>query len=202
MGESARPPEEFSVLLHQAQAGCQESLNQLLSRVRDWMKRMAQRRLPEFLRDQDSVSDIVQESLVDVGRAFPRFQGTGAKQFYAWLRTIITHNAADYLKTRDRRPETFSAALDHGAPLPEPSDEHPSPNAELTRRETLARLLAKLHNLKPRDQQILRMRIHQGLTFQKMAESLNMTTDGARRAFVAALSKLRGRMGEDNSPSP
>ena len=55
-----------------------------------------------FVRDNDEVADVVQESFIKAYRAIPNFRGDS--QFYTWLYRIAVNTAKNYLVSRSRRP--------------------------------------------------------------------------------------------------
>ena len=55
-----------------------------------------------FVRDNDEVADVVQESFIKAYRALPKFRGES--QFYTWLYRIAVNTAKNYLVARSRRP--------------------------------------------------------------------------------------------------
>ena len=55
-----------------------------------------------FVRDNDEVADVVQESFIKAYRAIPNFRGDS--QFYTWLYRIAVNTAKKYLVSRSRRP--------------------------------------------------------------------------------------------------
>ena len=55
-----------------------------------------------YVRDQDEVQDIAQESFLKAYRALPNFRGDSA--FYTWLYRIAINTAKNYLVSQQRRP--------------------------------------------------------------------------------------------------
>ena len=55
-----------------------------------------------YLRDQDEVQDVTQESFIKAYRALPNFKGDSA--FYTWLYRIAINTAKNHLVSRSRRP--------------------------------------------------------------------------------------------------
>ena len=55
-----------------------------------------------YLRDQDEVQDVTQESFIKAYRALPNFRGDSA--FYTWLYRIAINTAKNQLVSRSRRP--------------------------------------------------------------------------------------------------
>ena len=64
-----------------------------------------------YLRDQDEVKDVTQESFIKAYRALPSFRGDSA--FYTWLYRIAINTAKNHLVSRSRRPPDTDLSLIH-----------------------------------------------------------------------------------------
>ncbi len=65
-----------------------------------------------YLRDQDEVQDVTQESFIKAYRAVPNFRGDSA--FYTWLYRIAINTAKNHLVSRSRRPPDTDIDVDDG----------------------------------------------------------------------------------------
>ena len=65
-----------------------------------------------YLRDQDEVQDVTQESFIKAYRALPNFRGDSA--FYTWLYRIAINTAKNHLVSRSRRPPDTDIDVDDG----------------------------------------------------------------------------------------
>ena len=65
-----------------------------------------------YLRDQDEVQDVTQESFIKAYRALPNFRGDSA--FYTWLYRIAINTAQNQLVSRSRRPPDTDIDADDG----------------------------------------------------------------------------------------
>ena len=65
-----------------------------------------------YLRDQDEVQDVTQESFIKAYRAVPNFRGDSA--FYTWLYRIAINTAKNHLVSRSRRPRDTDIDVDDG----------------------------------------------------------------------------------------
>ena len=65
-----------------------------------------------YLRDQDEVKDVTQESFIKAYRALPSFRGDSA--FYTWLYRIAINTAKNHLVSRSRRPPDTDIDVDDG----------------------------------------------------------------------------------------
>src|SRR5262249_33674920 len=74
-----------------ARAGSREALGKLLEAARHYLHTIAQQELDPDLRAKNSPSDVVQETFVEVQRAFEHFQGDTEAELLAWMRQLLLH---------------------------------------------------------------------------------------------------------------
>jgi RNA polymerase sigma-70 factor (ECF subfamily) len=154
------------------------------------------------LRPKVGASDLVQDSLVEAHRDFPRFRGRTRADLLAWLRRVLRHNLADARRrfreaaSRQLRQEEFLDRADAAglrdrlvAGLPDPLD-HTAAREEA---EALARAVARL----PADQRrVIELRHRDGLPFAGVADALGRSEEAARKLWLRAVRRLRAELGE------
>src|SRR5689334_16596402 len=93
-------PESLTVrdLLARARAGDRQALDRLFASCRSYVAILAQARVAGCLPAKADPSDLVQQTLLDAFRGFGRFQGETSAEWLAWLRRILEHNAADFVR--------------------------------------------------------------------------------------------------------
>ncbi len=69
-----------------------------------------------------------------------------------------------------------------------------SPSEELDRRESLAQLNVELGKLSPQQQEILRLRLHAGLSYKQIAEVMELTVTNVGYHLHQAIVTLRQRL--------
>src|ERR1041385_7574348 len=79
-------------LLLGARRGGREALGKLLEFYRHYLHLLARTQVDLHLQRRASPSDLVQETLLDAVRDFPRFSGSTEGDLLAWLRRILLHN--------------------------------------------------------------------------------------------------------------
>src|SRR5262249_49346240 len=84
--------DDVEALLASAKNGRAESLNELLQLYSNYLRVVAGVRLDDRLRARCSPSDVVQDTLLDAYRDFPRFRGRTKAEFLGWLRQILANN--------------------------------------------------------------------------------------------------------------
>jgi len=118
-----------------------------------------------IVRDSALAEDVVQESLVKAWQAAASFRGDASVRSWA-LR--ITHNTAISV-LRKRREESRDPAL-----LPERGDAGPSLDRQVHGRLMVEELWAALEHLDPLSRTITVLREVEGMTYEEIAESLDL----------------------------
>ena len=90
--------DDVTGLLEQARAGDAAARERLFARCRDYLGLAARARVEGWLRAKVDASDLVQQTLLEAHRGFGRFQGATEAEWLAWLRRILDHNAADFVR--------------------------------------------------------------------------------------------------------
>src|SRR5436309_13304089 len=138
-------PDHDSVadLLAQARAGDGPARERLFARCREYLGFAARARVEGWLQAKVDTSDLIQQTLLEAHRGFGRFQGGTEAEWLAWLRRILDHNAADFVR---RYRGTGKRQVGREVPLagpgdssaagcPEPAADGESPSAAAVRRE-------------------------------------------------------------------
>jgi len=130
------------------------------------------------LKHRQDALDVVQEAFVKVHKHLGNFQGTSS--FYTWLYRIVMNLAIDQLRRRksgrnveydDAVLKEGEAAADEGI-LPRMLDANP--RKAVIRRELLARMEAALAELPEYHRQVILLREVEGLSYEEMAEALDV----------------------------
>ena len=94
-------------------------MNGLFEACRNYVGLLARTQVESWLRAKVDASDLVQQTLLEAYRDFGRFQGTTEAEWLAWLRRMLAHNAADFVRqyrgTKKRQPR--AKYLCHQAPI-------------------------------------------------------------------------------------
>lgn len=178
-----------SLLLNDARNGSPDALGSCLEFYRPYLTRLAEGTISSELRPKLSASDVVQGTLAQACRRFDQFQGNTTDDLRAWLLAIFRNHLTDGLR-RYRYAGKRSIARE-AAPdvlLPSGPRNDPGENAELE--ELAGMLMAGIERLSADAKQVVRLRYIEGKSFTKIAEQLNLSRDGARRLWLAALDEL------------
>jgi RNA polymerase sigma-70 factor (ECF subfamily) len=129
---------DMSDLIQAARAGDDSAFN----RLADHYQAAAQRLAQQILRTEEAAADAVQEALIKVHRALPRFQDGN---FRSWLLRIVTNTCYDILRSQRRRATvSLEDITEHGESGFHAlrADDHHNPEILVTEQENLQ---ARLH---------------------------------------------------------
>lgn len=132
----------------------------------------------------DDAEDVSQDAFL---RAFHRLnQYRGTASFRTWLLQITQNTALNALAWARRRP------VDPASDTPEAPDRDPlhQPVSELERRERQQRLELKLRNLRPAYRSLLVLRDLEGLSYNEIADVLDMPLGSVKGRLNRARSEL------------
>jgi RNA polymerase sigma-70 factor, ECF subfamily len=191
-------------LLDQARSGSADHLGQLLELYRHYLRLLARMEIGRSLQAKVDASDLVQDTLLEAHRNFPRFQGTSETQFVCWLRQIMAANLANllrrYLGTQGRdvrlerdlavRLDQSSRLLDRGL-----ADRGSSPSHQAARREQAVLLADALAHLPEDYREVIILRHLEGLTFPEVSRRMERSMDSVEKLWVRGLARLRQVMG-------
>ena len=191
MSEAESGPTPIDELLARALDGDMAAINEILERLRPWMKRLASEKGPHG--GAVSSSDVVQDAQLKAFQNLPKFRGTTIGEFCRWLQRIVEREAIDdgtkQKKERARQkalPEDSSGQVIIQAP--EESPEH-----EVIRNDALETAMARLSH---RDQFVIHLRDFLELSFAEIATVLETTAANARQLHGRAMKRLGGQLGE------
>jgi len=189
---------EFHLLLERARAGEATAREELFARSRPFLVSAAEQELRAWLRVKQDPSDLVQVSLLDAHRAFAAFEGKDTAQWQAFLRRILSRNAADAARHFGAAKRYAGAELAlypassdaSGRGHLEPSAGGATPSGEAVQRERAERLRDALARLPPDHQEVIRLRNLEQLPFEEVAERLGRSRPAAQMLWMRALKSL------------
>ncbi|WP_083457327.1 sigma-70 family RNA polymerase sigma factor [Sandaracinus amylolyticus] len=173
---AARAPEDRErdrELVRRAQQGDQRAFRELFDRYHKRAYAVAF----GVLKNKHDALDVVQESFVKVHRHLDGFQGSSS--FYTWLYRIVMNLAIDQLRRKKTaRPVEYDDAIDREGAL---ADEHvlprmldANPRRTVIRRELMQRVEEALATLPEYHRQVIVLREIEGLSYEEMAEVLEV----------------------------
>jgi RNA polymerase sigma-70 factor (ECF subfamily) len=195
-----------SELIERARQGDAEGRERLFELCRTYLGFVARSQVESWLRAKVDASDLVQQTMLEAHRDFNGFQGTSEKEWLAWLRKILSHTAADFVrhyrgtaKRRAGREVRFRDPADtiaHGAP--EPAAPQATPSQEFFRLDNELRVTVALAELPPDYQEVIVLRNLQRLPFNDVAERMHRSRPAVQMLWMRAIKKLQAALGDED----
>lgn len=174
--EPARAPEDRErdrELVRRVQEGDRTAFRELYERYHKRAYAVAY----GVLKNKQDALDVVQESFVKVHKHLDGFQGSSS--FYTWLYRIVMNLAIDQLRRRKTaRPAQYDDGIDREDELADdgilPRMLDSNPRKAVIRRELMARVEEALATLPDYHRQVIVLREIEGLSYEEMAEALDV----------------------------
>ncbi len=190
-------------LLARARGGDQQALERLFAICRNYLSIIARAQVESRLRAKVDSSDLVQQTLLDAYRGFGRFRGATEEEWLAWLRRILEHNAADFVRCyRNTGKRQIGREVALGGPgdsslpagCPEPSDNGETPSQQLMRKERELLIADAVAQLSEDHQEVILLRNLQRLPFDEVARRMDRSRPAVQMLWARALQKLQQLM--------
>ena len=187
--------EEDAALVDRCKAGDQRAFQTLVERYQRKVYTIAF----GVVRNHDDAMDVTQDAFVKVHRYLGNFKGDSS--FYTWLYRIVVNLCIDRKRKAARAAEVdYDDGLQHNSEItngPTLASTHiESPQKALARKELREQMAAALDKLSESHRQILVLREVEGLSYEEIAESLDLAKGTvmsrlfhARKNFQKALSR-------------
>lgn len=192
---SAREVPSVSDLLNRARAGNRPALEQLFALYQSYVRVLAQAQVASWLRAKVDASDLAQQTLLDAYRDFNRFQGGGPAEWQAWLRRILEHNAADFVRAyaaTGKRKVCREVPLDApGSVRLDPPDRQDTPCGALLRKDCELLLADALADLSDDHREVILLRNLQRLPFDEVARLMGRSRPAVQMLWMRAIRKLQ-----------
>jgi RNA polymerase sigma-70 factor (ECF subfamily) len=198
-------PERTTVagLIAQAQQGDESARQRLFALGRSYMALVARAQVESWLRVKVDASDLVQQTMLEAHRGFERFEGHTEKEWLAWLRKILSHNAADFVrcyrgtaKRAGREVPIRDPGVTTAFGAPEPAAPGPSPSQEFLQMDAELRLAEAIEHLPPDYQEVILLRNLQRLPFAEVAERMERSRPAVQMLWMRAVRQLQEIMAE------
>jgi RNA polymerase sigma-70 factor (ECF subfamily) len=188
-------------LLERALQGDQEALGRLLEAQRTALHRLAQRQLGRIAVRVDA-SDMIQQTFLEAYRSFPQFAGSDAREWVAWLQSILDHKIAGAIRDHtllQKRNVSRERSLDdsqgQGSPLKQELDAgHSTPSQKAIRGEEAERLAQALTGLPDDQQKAVRLRHLEGWALADIAQHLGRSTAATAGLLKRGMQALRRQL--------
>lgn len=194
------PNPSISDLLAAARNQSPGELDRLFAACRNYLNLLARNQVESWLRAKADASDLVQQTMLEAYRDFHHFRGSTEAEWLAWLRRILAHNAAQFVR-HYRGTEKRQIALEvrcqvNGASGTgsfgfQPADPGESPSQQLLRKERELLLADALMQLSEDHREVICLRNLQRLPFDEVARRMGRTRPAVQMLWMRAVQKLQ-----------
>jgi RNA polymerase sigma-70 factor (ECF subfamily) len=194
LNQTATGPTETSdpadaALVLRCQNGDQHAFESLVTRYRGKIYAM----IVNMTGNDADAWDLAQEVFLKAWRALPKFEARSS--FYTWIYRI-THNVTyDWMRKKKISPgmefDDTLATPDIAAGAHTVPHSHTAPDAQLENRELGNEIKAALQELSPEHRSIILLKEIDGLSYQEIAESLDITMGTVMSRLFYARKKLQ-----------
>jgi RNA polymerase sigma-70 factor (ECF subfamily) len=197
----------ISELVRRARQGDAECRERLFGLCRSYLGFIARSQVETWLRRKIDASDLVQQTLLEAHCGLEGFRGSSEKEFLAWVRKILAHNVADFVRhyrgTAKRQPGreiSFRDPADTAAPgAAEPAAPGATPSQEFLQLDTELRVSAALAQLPADYQEVIVLRNLQRLPFAEVAQRMERSRPAVQMLWMRAIRKLQETLGGDEA---
>ena len=187
--QRAAEAEEDRVFIAQAQHGDTSAFRRLVERH----QRRAHAHAYSLLRDDNDAREVVQEAFLRVHKNLATFEGSSA--FYTWLYRIVTNLSIDRMRRPGRKTAEFADDRNHedaNAEFPLISRIDGADPIDVIRRKEIARRVqAALEALPPYHRGVILLREVEGLSYEEMAQAMNVSKGTIMSRLFHARQKLQ-----------
>ena len=175
-------------LLARARAGDEAAWEVVFRRCERGLRRFAAGRLPVQCRGMTDTEDLVQDTVVSALKRLDHLEFRHEGALLAYLRQAVLNRIIDEVRRRNRRPALVSLPDDQ-------ADQALSPLELVIGRQNVDRYELALARLRPRDREVIVMRLEHQAEYAAVAEHFGLPTPNAARVAVKrALFRLAQEM--------
>ena len=189
-------------LIEQLRAGERAAAGELLGRYRERLRRMVELRLDSRLQGRLDVSDILQDSMVDIASQLDDYLNNPRLPFFLWMRLVTgerlarahRHHLGFKMRDAGREVSLYREALPAASSFALASmllGRQSSPSHAAVRAERLVRVQEALNSLDPTDREVLALRHFEQLTPAETAIVLGIRPDAASKRYIRALKRMK-----------
>jgi RNA polymerase sigma-70 factor, ECF subfamily len=176
--------------IHAARLGDEHAFTLLIEQYQATAQRLAQ----HILRTEEAAADAVQDALIKVHRALPRFHDGN---FRSWLLRIVTNTCYDHLRSQKRRAslslDEMNEQTGNDLPIQDETVED-DPEAIVLQREGMSTLLVAIDELPEWHRSVVMLVDVTGYDYQEAADYLGLPLGTVKSRLSRARSALRDRL--------
>lgn len=181
---------DIAAVINAARLGDEYAFSVLIDQYHATAQRLAQ----HILRTEEAAADAVQDALIKVHRALPRFHDGN---FRSWLLRIVTNTCYDHLRSQKRRA---AVSLDEmteqtGSELPVPDESIvDDPESIVLQREGFSSLMTAIEDLPEWHRAVVVLVDVRGYDYQEAADVLELPLGTVKSRLSRARATLRDRL--------
>lgn len=153
------------------------------------------RHATRLLRDPEEARDAVQEGFIRYHRH--RGEGETIDNPSAWLFRVVRNRCLDRLRLKRNQLEIRLDETDDVADFPDGSD---GPDRGAARRDDMELARRHINELKPRDREVLILKVEQGKSYREIAEIMDLTVSNVGFILHQAIKSLAAAVKHRNDP--
>lgn len=169
-----------------------DSSRSIVTRAQREHEAALRRYATRLLRDESRARDVVQEALLALGRQPEGERKALRSRLASWLYTVCRRKALNIL-----RAERRLSPLEDAPPV---VASEASPASAMARGEDRGRLLELVAGLPERQREVLRLRYHEGLSYQEISDATGCTVSHVGVILHSALQTLRREWSHSFAP--
>jgi RNA polymerase sigma-70 factor (ECF subfamily) len=179
-----------AIWISDSQRGNAQAFNRLVLKWEKLVYNLALR----MLKDREEAAEATQEIFLQAFKGIRRFRQDS--RFSTWIYRIALNYCSNCLK---QRPPGIHVSLDDDSSRSNPAETLTvveSQTGELLRSENKRRVLGALARLLPEQQAVIELKFFQELTFDEIAEVLDVPLSTIKSRLYAGLEMLKVRLGD------
>jgi len=195
-----------SDLLEKARSGDDAARDRLFVVCRNYVSVAARVEMASWLKAKVDASDLVQQTLLEAHRGLENFRGTTEAEWLGWLRRILVHNAADFVrrfhgveKRCAGREVPLASPDDSQYGAPQPSSGGETPSQLLMRKELQLQVADAVARLPDDYQEVVILRNLQQLPFDEVAQRMGRSRPAVQMLWMRAIRNLQELLGTGES---
>ena len=187
------------LLIDRAKEGDSDAHSQLVQQVQSYLNVMVEKKMPNVIRGHQNVSDIVQQTMIQMVQGIEEFRGESTREFYGWLNRIMQNESSKAARdlTRQKRDVRRRESLEgndvefrnQGA-----VDQQPSPRTEMIAQERIALFYKALKALSEQDAKVIQLRNLDELSFSEIAKQMDATVEAVSKRWCRAIVKFQAEL--------
>lgn len=194
-------------LLQKARDGDDSARDRLFHVCRNYVSIVARAEMANWLKAKVDSSDLVQQTLLEAHRGLANFRGTTEAEWLGWLKQILAHNAADFVRRYhgvEKRCVTREVSLagsdESDVRAFQPSDNGPSPSQLLLQKELQLQVADAVAQLPEDYQEVVILRNLQQLPFDEVASQMGRSRPAVQMLWTRAIRKLQEVLNQGQQP--